>query len=81
MNDLTFDEIIDYAATHTSVLSGAELIRVLKDLFIRYDEIRERERIAGFIHTLLSDLNFYEENPQSCWTEQAIFQHMNKYEI
>ncbi len=81
MRDYTFDEIIDRAATHTSVLSGEELIKSFRALLIRYDEIRERKLIAGFIHSLLKDQCFYKENPDTKWNEDAIFSYLNTYEI
>ncbi len=81
MEKISFDQLVDYAATHTSVLSGNELIRSYRNLLIRYDEIREREHIASFIHTLLNDLCFYEKHPDTEWTEEAIFDYLEKYEI
>ncbi len=81
MKDYTFDEIADIAATHTSAMSGTELISKCKHLFIRYDEVRIRKHIAKTIHTLLRDLNFYKENPNTKWTEPEIFNHLNKYDI
>jgi hypothetical protein len=81
MKEYTFDEIIDYAATHTSALSGEELIARCKKLLIRYDDIRMRKHIAKIIHTLLCDLGFYKENPHTIWTENEIFAYMNKYDI
>ena len=45
MERMTFDEMLDYASLHTSLLSGESLIINLGQLFIRYDEIRKRKRI------------------------------------
>lgn len=81
MSDLTFDEMINFAARHTSALSGCELIKNYKELLCRYDEIRERERVAGFLHMLLVDSNYYENYPKTSWTEEGIFNYLQKYEI
>ncbi|MFA5659295.1 MAG: hypothetical protein WC900_08430 [Oscillospiraceae bacterium] len=81
MRDLTFDELANRAARHTSALSGTELIRSIRALLIRYDEIRERKIIAKFIHGLLIDQCFFEENPDTEWSEDAIFSYLNTYEI
>ena len=81
MKDYTFDEIVDIAATHTLAMSGTELISKCKHLFIRYDEVRIRKHIAKIIHTLLHDLNFYKDHPNTKWTELEIFNHLTKYQI
>ena len=81
MKDYTFDEIADIAATHTSAMSGTELISKCEHFFIRYDEIRARKHIAKLIHMLLHDLNFYKDHPDTKWTENEIFNYLNKYEI
>lgn len=81
MKDYTFDEIVDIASTHTSAMSGTELISKCEHFLIRYDEIRARKHIAELIHMLLHDLNFYKEHPDTKWTKEAIFNYLNKYEI
>jgi len=81
MTDFSFDEMLEIAAKHTSAMSGTELLKSYKNLLTRYDEVRERKRVASFLHTLLSDSNFYRENPKTSWTQENIFSYLNKYEI
>ncbi len=81
MNELTFDQMLDRAAAHTTASSGAELFRMCRNLLARYDEHRERQRLADIISTLLRDSNYYRENPKAKWTKQNIYGYLNKYGI
>lgn len=81
MKDLDFDEMLDFAATATPILSGTELVKTYRSFFIKCDEINERKKIASFLHTLLKDLNFYQKYPETKWTEKNIFNYLQKFEI
>ena len=79
--DYSFDEMLDYAATGTTKLSGTELLKTYKDLFSRYDDIVIRKKTALFLYELLKDLKFYKKLPDTQWTEKNIFLHLHKFDI
>ena len=81
MNDFSFDEMLDFAAKHTSISSGTKLVKSYRDLLVRYDEVRERKRIASFLHTLLKDSSYYKTTSKPSWTEENIYNYLDKYEI
>ena len=81
MNELTFDQMLDRAAAHTTAPSGTELFKMCRNLLARYDEPRERQRLADIISTLLKDSNYYRDTPNAKWTKQNIYGYMCKYGI